>query len=63
MSGFHPLLPGIALMRRFRLRGKLLLLAASSVLPLLLAMAVLAAGLMKRVTSLPPEARYRFTRA
>jgi methyl-accepting chemotaxis protein len=37
MSGFHPLLPGIALMRRFRLRGKLLLLAASSVLPLLLA--------------------------
>ena len=33
--------------------------AASSVevLPVLLAMAVLAAGLMKRVLSLPPEAR------
>jgi hypothetical protein len=39
--------------------------AASSVElpPLLLAMAVLAAGLTKRVTSLLPEARYRFTRA
>ena len=36
MSGFHPLSPGVALMRRLRLRGKLLLLAASAVLPLLL---------------------------
>ena len=37
MSGFHPLSPGIALMRRLRLRGKLLLLAAAAVLPVLLA--------------------------
>ncbi|QHE76736.1 methyl-accepting chemotaxis protein [Hydrogenophaga sp. PBL-H3] len=33
MSGFHPLSPGVWLMRRLRLRGKLLLLAASSLLP------------------------------
>ncbi|MDR7092374.1 methyl-accepting chemotaxis protein [Hydrogenophaga laconesensis] len=44
MSGFHPLSPGIALMRRVRLRGKLLLLAASAVLPLLLTWALHAAG-------------------
>ena len=33
MSGINPLSPGIWLMRRLRLRGKLLLLAASSLLP------------------------------
>jgi len=33
MSGFNPLSPGVWLMRRLRLRGKLLLLAASSLLP------------------------------
>ncbi len=33
MSGFHPLSPGVWLMRRLRLRGKLLLLAAASLLP------------------------------
>jgi methyl-accepting chemotaxis protein len=36
MSPFHPLSPGIWLMQRLRLRGKLLLLAAASVLPLLI---------------------------
>lgn len=36
MSPFHPLSPGIWLMQRLRLRGKLLVLAAASVLPLLI---------------------------
>jgi methyl-accepting chemotaxis protein len=40
MSGFHPLSPGLRLMRRLRLRGKLLLLAAAAVVPLLLAWAL-----------------------
>ena len=33
MSGFQPLSPGVCLMRSLRLRGKLLLLAAASLLP------------------------------
>ncbi|KRB98980.1 chemotaxis protein [Hydrogenophaga sp. Root209] len=33
MSGIHPLSPGVWLMRRLRLRSKLLLLAAASLLP------------------------------
>lgn len=33
MSGLHPLSPGVWLMRRLRLRSKLLLLAAASLLP------------------------------
>ena len=33
MSGLHPLFPGVWLMRRLRLRSKLLLLAAASLLP------------------------------
>jgi len=37
MSGFHPLAPGIWLMRRLRLRGKLLLLAIASLMPQALA--------------------------
>ena len=36
MSPLHPLSPGIWLMQRLRLRGKLLVLAAASVLPLLI---------------------------
>ncbi|MDZ4359443.1 MAG: hypothetical protein U1B84_24000, partial [Variovorax sp.] len=39
MSGFTPLSPGIWLMQRLRLRGKLLVLAAASVLPLLIVQA------------------------
>ncbi len=40
MSGFHPLSPGVWLMRRLRLRGKLLLLAAASLLPQIFASAL-----------------------
>jgi methyl-accepting chemotaxis protein len=36
MSPFHPLSPGLWLMQRLRLRGKLLVLAAASALPLLI---------------------------
>ena len=40
MSGFHPLTPGVWLMRRLHLRSKLLLLVVTSLLPLLLVWAI-----------------------
>jgi methyl-accepting chemotaxis protein len=40
MSSFHPLSPGVWLMRHLHLRGKLLLLAAAALLPLLVIWAI-----------------------